>query len=235
MLSGGVGLVMVVIVALVGGYAVVDWLTNVGSPGPFVCPAVGSTDVATPTTTTPGAPLPNSALDIAQRLTPSLAGGRQSLATRESSTTVAGVPEGLKYLFPDQFRPTDWSVTPGMNRVTSPFQYVWGTSALGNSDMGGVRSGEASVQVYDSPEARLAAEKTQAAEAKRTGNTWVCFADCGAILVGIHVKAMKTSDRGSGDFHNDDRLVIDSLAGEAQAALDSILGGCPAPEHVNRN
>jgi len=165
-LIGCVGLVMVVIVALVGSYAVVDRLANVGSPGPFVCPATGSTDVAAPPTTTPGAPRPDSALDIAQRLTPNLAGGR-SLATRESTTTVSGLPEELRYLFPDQFRPTDWSITPGMNRVTSPFQYTWGTSALGNPDMSGVRSGEASVQVYDSPAARLADEKIQAAEAKR--------------------------------------------------------------------
>jgi hypothetical protein len=75
--------------------------------------------------------------------------------------------------------PKEWHAAPEGNKATSTVRYSWGTSALGNSDLSGVGTGEASVEVFASPGDRLAAE--------------------------------------------------------AQDAFDSIYGGCPAPEYVNRN
>jgi hypothetical protein len=127
--------------------------------------------------------------------------------------------------------------SPGEDdKATSSFTYYWGTSALGNTDLSGMRSGEVSVEIYGSPEARYIAEQNQALEAKQTGNTWICFADCGPVLVGVKVTASKVPGvNGSDEFHNSDRGRMANLAVEAQLALDSIYGGCPVPEYVNKN
>jgi len=124
----------------------------------------------------------------------------------------------------------------GTNPATVTFRYWWSTTSLGNTDLGGVRTGDAVVEFYGSPGARLSAETAQAADVRRTGNTWVCFADCGPALVAIQVKAeAQPGVPGTPEFHNSDRAKIGGLAAEAQATLDSIYGGCPAPDYVNTN
>jgi hypothetical protein len=208
-------LVVAVVLVLFVGAIIVTSETN--APGAFVCPTdvssrwVNETRVGeAPSRTVPSQPPPGSAVGLAQSLTPSLVDVWEP--------------------------PSEWTATPADDKATSSFSYYWGTSALGNTDSFGMRAGGVSVELYGSPEARLAAEQDQSIEAKRTGNTWVCFADCGPVLVGVKVMASKVSGvRGSDAFHNDDRIAMADLAMDAQLALNRIYGGCPVPEYVNKN
>ena len=216
--------VVTVVMLIFAGLGLFVLAVRASIPKPFACTTEGkSSGSIAPPTAKPGDPLPESALDIAHRLTPSFGDWSNSL------WSLSGAPGE------PPFAPTQWSATPGANKATSTFSYNW---VLGDeigpfrNPRGGPRHGEASVEVYDSPQARLIAEKALAAQTKKT---MVCFADCGPVLVRFQVKAEKTTEQGSDSFHDDDRHLMGTLTSKAQAALDSIYGDCPAPEYANKN